>query len=274
MATAVLVGGIVLLVISVPIAGIFVCRYLPRGKRTSREDHQSNWKKFVKKTHKRYLTCAKDYSNRVRVSTAHWAGADDVTPRTWSGSGRIAAIRGVARASVPSMLCQTLLCCRDICHDDWTMGFVNYIGELLRDLAHLLLQWLPRWSSLRTALFSVVYWDHGAFSHFTRWILCFLQQDFAHNGGLILFCLLLRGTLQFLGDQMNFMIGHFFWSKSIASRKVKALMGILRRLRSFWINTVILQFLRSSSTIRVRAFYCWYGRYALTTLAFITSWVV
>lgn len=41
MATAVLVGGIVLLVISVPIAGILHVG-ISRGKKERREDHQSN----------------------------------------------------------------------------------------------------------------------------------------------------------------------------------------------------------------------------------------
>ena len=93
-----------------------------------------------------------------------------------------------------------------MCHDDWTsMGFVNYIIELLRDPRAFIASMI---ATGPLAAYGFVF------------LIVFIET------GVVFFPFLPGDSLLFaaiLGDQMNFMIGHFFGQKIISSGKVKAL---------------------------------------------------
>ena len=127
------------------------------------------------------------------------------------------------------------------------MGFVNYIIELLRDPRAFIASMIATGSLAAYGfVFLIVFIETGVvfFPFLPGDSLLFAAGFFAHNGGFnIVLLLVITWAAAILGDQMNFMIGHFFGQKIIASGKVKALLqSILRRPRSFWTSMVIWQF--------------------------------
>ena len=107
------------------------------------------------------------------------------------------------------------------------MDFVNFIVKLLRD---------PR-TSIEAAIkmgpfvsygfvFLIIFIETGVvfFPFLPGDSLLFASGFFAHGGGFNIFVLLgVVWVAAILGDQCNFMIGHFFGRKIIASGKVKAM---------------------------------------------------
>ncbi|EPD78676.1 MULTISPECIES: DedA family protein [Atopobiaceae] len=107
------------------------------------------------------------------------------------------------------------------------MGFIDAIISLLRD---------PR-SAIATAIaagpftaygfvFLIIFIETGVvfFPFLPGDSLLFASGFFAHNGGFSIFVLIgITWTAAILGDQCNFMIGHFFGRRIVASGRVKAM---------------------------------------------------
>ncbi len=107
------------------------------------------------------------------------------------------------------------------------MGFINYIIELLSD---------PR-TAIASAIaagplfaygfvFLIIFVETGVvvFPFLPGDSLLFASGFFAQGGGFNIFLLLgIAWAAAILGDQSNFMIGHFFGQKIIQSGKVKAM---------------------------------------------------
>lgn len=107
------------------------------------------------------------------------------------------------------------------------MDFVNFIVKLLRD---------PR-TSIEAAIkmgpfvsygfvFLIIFIETGVvfFPFLPGDSLLFASGFFAHGGGFNIFILLgVVWVAAILGDQCNFMIGHFFGRKIVASGRVKAM---------------------------------------------------
>ena len=107
------------------------------------------------------------------------------------------------------------------------MDFVNFIVKLLRD---------PR-TSIEAAIkmgpfvsygfvFLIIFIETGVvfFPFLPGDSLLFASGFFAHGGGFNIFILLgIVWVAAILGDQCNFMIGHFFGRKIVASGRVKAM---------------------------------------------------
>ena len=107
------------------------------------------------------------------------------------------------------------------------MDFVNFIVKLLRD---------PR-TSIEAAIkmgpfvsygfvFLIIFIETGVvfFPFLPGDSLLFASGFFAHGGGFNIFVLLgVVWVAAILGDQCNFMIGHFFGRKIVASGRVKAM---------------------------------------------------
>lgn len=107
------------------------------------------------------------------------------------------------------------------------MGIVNALVKLLRDPRTAIAAWIA--AGPLTAygfVFLIIFIETGVvfFPFLPGDSLLFASGFFAHSGGFNLFALLaVAWCAAILGDQCNFMIGHFFGRKIIASDKVKAM---------------------------------------------------
>ena len=107
------------------------------------------------------------------------------------------------------------------------MGFVNSILELLKDPRAAIAGWIAMGVAPTLGfIFLIVFIETGVvfFPFLPGDSLLFASGFFAHNGGFNIVALLaVAWAAAILGDQCNFMIGHFFGKKIIASGKVKAM---------------------------------------------------
>lgn len=107
------------------------------------------------------------------------------------------------------------------------MGFVNMIAELLRDPRTAIANWIAAGPMVAYGLvFLIVFIETGVvfFPFLPGDSLLFASGFFAHNGGFNIFALLgVAWAAAIIGDQCNFMIGHFFGQRIVRSGKVKAM---------------------------------------------------
>ncbi|MCC6098147.1 MAG: VTT domain-containing protein [Olsenella sp.] len=107
------------------------------------------------------------------------------------------------------------------------MGFVNMIAELLRDPRTAIASWIAAGPMVAYGLvFLIVFIETGVvfFPFLPGDSLLFASGFFAHNGGFNIFALLgVAWAAAIIGDQCNFMIGHFFGQRIVRSGKVKAM---------------------------------------------------
>lgn len=107
------------------------------------------------------------------------------------------------------------------------MGFINFIAELLKDPRTAIASWIAAGPLMAYGcVFLIIFIETGVvfFPFLPGDSLLFASGFFAHNGGFNIVALLaVAWTAAILGDQCNFMIGHFFGQKIIASGKVKAM---------------------------------------------------
>ena len=107
------------------------------------------------------------------------------------------------------------------------MGFVNMITELLRDPRTAIAGWIAAGPMVAYGLvFLIVFIETGVvfFPFLPGDSLLFASGFFAHNGGFNIFALLgVAWAAAIIGDQCNFMIGHFFGQRIVGSGKVKAM---------------------------------------------------
>ena len=107
------------------------------------------------------------------------------------------------------------------------MGFVNFITELLRDPRAAIAGWIAAGPLVAYGfVFLIIFIETGVvfFPFLPGDSLLFASGFFAHNGGFSLPVLLgVAWAAAILGDQCNFMIGHFLGRRIIASGKVKAM---------------------------------------------------
>lgn len=107
------------------------------------------------------------------------------------------------------------------------MPFINAIVELIRDPRAAIAAWIAAGPLYAYGfVFLIVFIETGIvfFPFLPGDSLLFAAGFFAHNGGFNIFMLLAAAWVAaILGDQCNFMIGHFFGQKIIASGKVKAM---------------------------------------------------
>ena len=107
------------------------------------------------------------------------------------------------------------------------MDFVNFIVELLRDPRTFIKGAIEMGPFVAHGLvFLIIFIETGVvfFPFLPGDSLLFASGFFAHGGGFNIFVLLgVVWVATILGDQCNFMIGHFFGRKIIASGKVKAM---------------------------------------------------
>ena len=107
------------------------------------------------------------------------------------------------------------------------MDFVNFIVELLRDPCTFIKGAIEMGPFVAHGLvFLIIFIETGVvfFPFLPGDSLLFASGFFAHGGGFNIFVLLgVVWVAAILGDQCNFMIGHFFGRKIIASGKVKAM---------------------------------------------------
>ncbi|MST71708.1 DedA family protein [Olsenella porci] len=107
------------------------------------------------------------------------------------------------------------------------MGFVNMIAELLRDPRTAIAGWIAAGPMVAYGLvFLIVFIETGVvfFPFLPGDSLLFASGFFAHNGGFNIFALLgVAWAAAIIGDQCNFMIGHFFGQRIVRSGKVKAM---------------------------------------------------
>ena len=118
------------------------------------------------------------------------------------------------------------------------MGFINFIAELLKDPRTAIASWIAAGPLMAYGcVFLIIFIETGVvfFPFLPGDSLLFASGFFAHNGGFNIVALLATAwAAAILGDQCNFMIGHFFGRKIIASGKVKAMtpeqfvLGIVR----------------------------------------------
>lgn len=107
------------------------------------------------------------------------------------------------------------------------MGFVDFIANLLRDPRAAIASWIA--AGPLTAygfVFLIIFVETGVvfFPFLPGDSLLFASGFFAQGGGLNIFALLgVAWVAAILGDQCNFMIGHFFGTRIVASGKVKAM---------------------------------------------------
>ena len=107
------------------------------------------------------------------------------------------------------------------------MPFINAIVELIHDPRAAIAAWIAAGPLYAYGfVFLIVFIETGIvfFPFLPGDSLLFAAGFFAHNGGFNIFMLLATAWVAaILGDQCNFMIGHFFGQKIIASGKVKAM---------------------------------------------------
>ena len=107
------------------------------------------------------------------------------------------------------------------------MGFVDFIANLLRDPRAAIASWIA--AGPLTAygfVFLIILVETGVvfFPFLPGDSLLFASGFFAQGGGFNIFALLgVAWVAAILGDQCNFMIGHFFGTRIVASGKVKAM---------------------------------------------------
>ena len=107
------------------------------------------------------------------------------------------------------------------------MPFINAIAELLRDPRTVIASWIAAGPLVAYGfIFLIIFVETGVvfFPFLPGDSLLFASGFFASTGEFNIFALLgVAWAAAILGDQCNFMIGHFFGSKIIASGKVKAM---------------------------------------------------
>jgi len=107
------------------------------------------------------------------------------------------------------------------------MDFVNFIVELLRDPRTFIKGAIEMGPFVAHGLvFLIIFIETGVvfFPFLPGDSLLFASGFFAHGGGFNIFVLLgVVWVAAILGDQCNFMIGHFFGRKIVASGRVKAM---------------------------------------------------
>ena len=107
------------------------------------------------------------------------------------------------------------------------MGFVNFIVELLKDPRTAIASAIAAGPVVAYGfVFLIIFIETGVvfFPFLPGDSLLFASGFFAHNGGFNIFMLLgIAWAAAILGDQCNFMIGHFFGKRIVASGKVKAM---------------------------------------------------
>ena len=107
------------------------------------------------------------------------------------------------------------------------MGFVDFIMNLLRDPRAAIASWIAAGPvTAYGCVFLIIFIETGVvfFPFLPGDSLLFASGFFAQGGGFNIVALLaVAWAAAILGDQCNFMIGHFFGKKIIASGKVKAM---------------------------------------------------
>ena len=111
--------------------------------------------------------------------------------------------------------------------DFLAMGFINFIVSLLRDPRTAIAGWIAAGPlSAYGCVFLIIFIETGVvfFPFLPGDSLLFAAGFFAQGGGFNIFLLLgVAWAAAIVGDQCNFMIGHFFGRRIIASGKVKAM---------------------------------------------------
>ena len=107
------------------------------------------------------------------------------------------------------------------------MGFVDFIMNLLRDPRAAIASWIAAGPVMAYGcVFLIIFIETGVvfFPFLPGDSLLFASGFFAQGGGFNIVALLaVAWAAAILGDQCNFMIGHFFGKKIIESGKVKAM---------------------------------------------------
>lgn len=107
------------------------------------------------------------------------------------------------------------------------MGFISFIADLLHDPRTAIASWIAAGPLAAYGfVFLIIFVETGVvfFPFLPGDSLLFASGFFAHNGGFNIFMLLgVAWCAAILGDQCNFMIGHYFGKKIVASGKVKAM---------------------------------------------------
>ncbi|RGU51279.1 DedA family protein [Olsenella sp. AF16-14LB] len=107
------------------------------------------------------------------------------------------------------------------------MGFVDFIANLLRDPRAAIAGWIAAGPVTAYGfVFLIIFVETGVvfFPFLPGDSLLFASGFFAQGGGFNIFALLgVAWVAAILGDQCNFMIGHFFGTRIVASGKVKAM---------------------------------------------------
>ena len=107
------------------------------------------------------------------------------------------------------------------------MGFVDFIANLLRDTRAAIAGWIAAGPVTAYGfVFLIIFVETGVvfFPFLPGDSLLFASGFFAQGGGFNIFALLgVAWVAAILGDQCNFMIGHFFGTRIVASGKVKAM---------------------------------------------------
>ena len=107
------------------------------------------------------------------------------------------------------------------------MGFVDFIANLLRDPRAAIAGWIAAGPVTAYGfVFLIIFVETGVvfFPFLPGDSLLFASGFFTQGGGFNIFALLgVAWIAAILGDQCNFMIGHFFGTRIVASGKVKAM---------------------------------------------------
>lgn len=107
------------------------------------------------------------------------------------------------------------------------MGFINFIAELLKDPRTAIASWIAAGPLMAYGcVFLIIFIETGVvfFPFLPGDSLLFASGFFAQGGGFNIVALLATAwCAAILGDQCNFMIGHFFGRKIIESGKVKVM---------------------------------------------------
>ena len=107
------------------------------------------------------------------------------------------------------------------------MGFINFIADLLHDPRTAIAGWIAAGPVAAYGfVFLIIFIETGVvfFPFLPGDSLLFASGFFAAGGGFNIFALLaVAWCAAILGDQCNFMIGHFFGRRIIDAGKVKAM---------------------------------------------------